>query len=307
MQSNVRRISYVIPKNFTGKYLKDFLISIGYSNDLIKYLKQTVNLDAFHLLSYNEKITIDIIETEKSDNIIPNPLLPIDILYEDEDILIVNKPANMPTHPSQGNYENTLANAVVNYMNSESFVYRPITRLDKDTSGVLLIAKNRLSASVLSTMIKNNVLKRSYIGIVSGNIYEILTPHRSLNIDGISNAVHVDAIIDIPIKREDDSTIKRTISPDGENAITKIVALKYYKDKNISLCKFNLLTGRTHQIRVHMSHIGFPIIGDFLYNPDFRYINRQALHSNEIILLHPTNYKLLRIKSKMPDDFKKII
>ena len=307
MQSNIRKVSYAIPNNFVGKYLKDFLSSIGYSNDLIRHLKQTVNLDAFHLLSKNEKIEIDIVETEKSENIIPNSLLPLDILYEDEDLLIVNKPANMPIHPSQGNYENTLGNAVVNYINSEYFVYRPITRLDKDTSGVCIIAKNRLSASVMSSMMKSNVIKRSYLGLVSGNIFKIITPNRDLEIDGLSQIVNVDAIIDIPIKREDTSTIKRIIATDGEKATTKLSPLKYIKDKNISLCKFNLLTGRTHQIRVHMAHIGFPIIGDFLYNPDYTYINRQALHSNEVILMHPIKYNLLRIKSKIPNDILNLI
>ena len=307
MQSNIRKISYVTPSKFAGKYLKDFLFSLGYSNDLIRHLKQTVNLDAFHLLSNNERIEIDIVETEKSENIVPNPLLPLDILYEDEDLLIVNKPANMPIHPSQGNYENTLGNAVVNYINSEYFVYRPITRLDKDTSGVCIIAKNRLSASIIASMMKSNVIKRSYLGLVSGNIFKIVTPKRDLEIDGLSQIVNIDAVIDIPIKREADSTIKRTVAEDGEKAITKLSAIKYIKDKNISLCKFNLLTGRTHQIRVHMAHIGFPIIGDFLYNPDYTYINRQALHSNEVILMHPINYNLIRVKSKIPDDFLKLI
>ena len=307
MENNVRRINYIIPDEFAGKYLKDFLVSLGYSSDLIKHLKNTVNLDAFHLLSRGERVTIDIIETENSDNIVPNQYLPLDILFEDEDILVVDKPANMPIHPSQGNYDNTLGNAVAYHFRDKPFVYRPITRLDKDTSGVCIIAKNRLAASVLSTMIQTNTLKRSYIGIVNGNIYDIVNITEGIkHINRLNDIMHLDFIIDIPIKREEDSTIKRVADPNGEKAVTKVIVMNYYDDKDITLCKFRLYTGRTHQIRVHMSHIGHPIIGDFLYNPDYRLIKRQALHSSELQVIHPTTHKLLRIVSKLPADMKEL-
>ena len=308
MDNNIRRVNYIVPPEFGGKYLKDFLVALGYSSDLIKHLKKTVNLDAFHLLSPGEHLTIDIIETEQSENIIKNPYLPLNILFEDEDVLVVDKPANMPTHPSQGNYENTLANAVANYYNEKNFIYRPITRLDKDTSGVCIIAKNKLSASILSSMVQTNSLKRNYIGIVSGNIFNIanISPRIS-EIKELNNLIHLDFIIDMPIKREEDSTIKRKIAPDGEKAVTKVIVLKYIEELNLTLCKFKLFTGRTHQIRVHMSHIGFPIIGDFLYNPDYTYIKRQALHSSELQFLHPITHKFMRIVSKMPEDLKIIL
>lgn len=308
MQNNIRRINYIIPPEFSGKYLKDFLMSLGYSSDLIKHLKNTVKLDAFHLLSEGEQVTIDIIENENSDNIVPNKYLPLDILFEDDDILVVDKPANMPIHPSQGNYDNTLANAVAHHYIDRPFVYRPITRLDKDTSGVCIIAKNKLSASVLSSMIQTNTLKRSYIGLVDGNIFNIVNISDGIKaIKELHDIIKLDFIIDVPIKREDDSTIKRMTSPDGERAVTNVFALKYYEDKNISLCKFRLFTGRTHQIRVHMKHIGHPIIGDFLYNPDYRLINRQALHSSELQVIHPTTHKLIRLVSKMPKDMMDIM
>lgn len=308
MQNNIRRINYIIPPEFSGKYLKDFLMSLGYSSDLIKHLKNTVKLDAFHLLSEGEHVTIDIIENENSDNIVPNKYLPLDILFEDDDILVVDKPANMPIHPSQGNYDNTLANAVAHHYIDRPFVYRPITRLDKDTSGVCIIAKNKLSASVLSSMIQSNTLKRSYIGLVDGNIFNIVNITDGIKaIKELHDIMKLDFIIDVPIKREDDSTIKRMTAPDGERAVTNVFALKYYEDKNISLCKFRLFTGRTHQIRVHMKHIGHPIIGDFLYNPDYRLINRQALHSSELQVIHPTTHKLIRLVSKMPKDMMDIM
>ena len=307
-KNSIRRIIYNIPESFAGKYLKDFLSSLGYSSDLIKYLKQTVGLDAFHILSFKEQITVDIIETEDSENIVPNNTLTLDILYEDADILIINKPSDMPTHPSQGNYENTLGNAVMAHYTDRYFVYRPITRLDRDTSGVCLIAKNRLSASVLSKMMTENLIRRTYIGIVKGNIYKALTTNTSFtdlkNLDSIMN---IDLVVDLPIKREENSTIKRVIAPDGEKAVTKITALKYIENYDLSVCKFYLFTGRTHQIRVHMNQIGFPIIGDFLYNPDYSYIKRQALHSNEIILNHPITSQLLRVHSKIPTDMNNIL
>ena len=304
---NVRTITYKIPPSFDGKYLKDFLLTIGYSMELIKHLKQTTNIDAFKLLKAGENITINIIEDEKSD-IKPNKDLKFDILYEDIDMIIVNKPSDMPIHPSQGNYDNTLGNALTAYFQGQNFVYRHITRLDRDTTGVCLIAKNKLSAAIFQTMMKNNLIKRSYIGVVQGNIYNTLyTVDKLKQIDMIENTTNLEIVIEKPIVREDDSTIKRTISNQGEYALTKVHALNYNKLTNTSVCKFILLTGRTHQIRVHMKHLGFPIIGDFLYNPDYSLIKRQALHSNEIILNHPITHNLMRVVSKLPLDMKNIM
>lgn len=157
-------------------------------------------------------------------------------------------------------------------------------------------------------MIQSNTLKRSYIGLVDGNIFNIVNITDGIKaIKELHDIMKLDFIIDVPIKREDDFTIKRMTAPDGERAVTNVFALKYYEDKNISLCKFRLFTGRTHQIRVHMKHIGHPIIGDFLYNPDYRLINRQALHSSELQVIHPTTHKLIRLVSKMPKDMMDIM
>ena len=117
----------------------------------------------------------------------------------------------------------------------------------------------------------------------------------------------LEIVVDSPIKRVDDSTIERCVAVDGEVAITKIFALKFIDKLDVSLCKFILLTGRTHQIRVHMKHIGFPIIGDFLYNPDYSLINRQALHSNELLMNHPITHEMMRFDAKIPDDINEII
>lgn len=307
MKDNIRKLLYIVPKSFNGKYLKDFLSFQGFSQELIKHLKQTLGIDMFKILSTNEEIKIEIIEDEKSD-IKPNDKLIYEILYEDNDMIIVNKPADMPIHPSQGNYENTLGNALAAHFIDTNFVYRPITRLDRDTSGVCLIAKNKFSASIFADQISKNLIKRTYLGITKGNIYNALNINPNLKgLSGLENLADLELIIDTPIKRVDDSTIERCVSPDGEKAITKVYAMRYIEKYDVSLCKFILYTGRTHQIRVHMRHIGFPIIGDFLYNPDYTLIKRQALHSNELILTHPITHEMMRFYAKIPDDMNNII
>lgn len=307
MEENIRKLIYYVPKQFEGKTLHDFLSSQGYSEELIKHLKITTNMDMLHILKTNEELKINIIETEKSD-IEPNANLKYSILFEDQDMIIINKPADMPIHPSQGNHNNTLGNALAYYYKNKNFVYRPITRLDRDTSGVCLVALNRYSASFFAGAISKNLIKRTYLGLVKGNIYNTLKINP--NLKSFTNLEHLstmELIINIPIKRKDDSTIERITSRDGEQAITKIYALKYIEKYDISLCKFILYTGRTHQIRVHMRHVGFPIIGDFLYNPDYTLIKRQALHSNELLLTHPISRELIRFVAPMQDDMKSLI
>ncbi len=307
MSNYVRKLLYITPKTFDGKYLKDFLSAEGFSQDLIKHIKMTQGLDMFHILSANEEIKIDIIEDENSD-IEPNPNLKYEIMYEDEDMIVVNKPADMPIHPSQGNHNNTLGNALAAHFNDKNFVYRPITRLDRDTSGVCLIAKNKFSASVFSNHISKNIIKRTYLGLCKGNVFNTLKIMPGLNdFKKLEHMADVEVIITSPIKRKNESTIERQVAIDGENAITKVYPLKYFENYDITLCKFLLFTGRTHQIRVHMRHIGFPIIGDFLYNPDYSLISRQALHSNEMILTHPISKKMMRFDAKIPDDINLLI
>lgn len=274
----------------------DYLTRLGYGSSLLKRLKHTDNSVLIndkpallkHRLSCSEKLTITICE-EGSDNIVSTSI-PIDIIYEDEDILVVNKGPNMPVHPSMDHYTDTLGNAVSYYFEKkgESIVYRALTRLDRDTSGLVLIAKNIYSAGLLSKMISDNQIKKTYIALVHG---ALPSPNDTVN---------------APIARKDGSIIERCVDFEkGATAITHYKVLKYFGEYDVSLLELTLDTGRTHQIRVHMKHINHPLIGDFLYNPDYEYINRQALHCRTMSFIHPIKKEPLNLEAPYPSDFIK--
>ena len=213
--------------------------------------------------------------------------IPVSPLYEDEDILVLNKPADMPVHPSAGNYENTLANGVAWYykQQGENFVYRCINRLDRDTTGVLVLAKNPLSGALLSAQMKQRQIRRTYLALTDG-----IPPENGT--------------VSAPIARMDDSVITREVNWEhGETAVTHYERLAV--SNGYSLVELHLDTGRTHQIRVHMKYIGCPLPGDFLYHPVFDRISRQALHSFQLEFCHPITKKTLRFLAPVPEDFQK--
>ncbi|MCD7745515.1 MAG: RluA family pseudouridine synthase [Lachnospiraceae bacterium] len=237
-----------------------------------------------------DAITIHLVETEPSEQILPVPL-PLQIVYEDEDILIADKPCDMPVHPSAGNYENTLANAVMYYYTSRNipFAFRCVTRLDRDTTGLVLIAKNSLSGAILSDMAARRQIHREYLAITEGMLPEAGT-------------------IRAPIARQEGSPLMRCIDEvRGERAVTHYRRLCAYTGPYcFSLASIRLETGRTHQIRVHMKSIGHPLPGDFLYNPDSvcALTPRQMLHSHRISFVHPITGKELTFESEMPKDMQ---
>lgn len=191
----------------------------------------------------------------------------------------------MPVHPSIGNYDNTLANGVAWYFKEKGqhFVYRCINRLDRDTTGALILAKNPYSAAVLSAQMKQRQIRRTYLAIVQG-----IAPEQGT--------------IDAPIGRVADSTIERQVDfANGENAVTHYARLATYH--SYSLIELHLETGRTHQIRVHMKYIGHPLPGDFLYNPDYRIIKRQPLHSFQLEFAHPVTGENMCMTAPVPEDF----
>ncbi len=288
-----RIIEYKIANQYEGQTIGAFFNQMGFSHPIVVNLKRTtegilVNGSwerVTYQLKKNDILRLFIEEATSSEAIHPVPF-PLDIIYEDQDIILVNKPANMPIHPSLNNYENTLANALTSYYEKEDspFVFRCLNRLDRDTTGLTIIAKNPLSAAVLSRDMKNRKIRRTYYALVEGCPPE-------------------NGTVDAPIGRTSDSLITREVNfQTGQQAVTHYERLTSVN--NYSLLKINLETGRTHQIRVHMKYIGHPLPGDFIYNPNFSMIERQALHAGELDFLHPITKQALHFIAPLPDDMQ---
>ena len=256
-------LTYTIQEEQEGMLLLDFLRSEGFSRGILSSMKPDKNAIQLNgirgfgksVLHAKDQIRIHIPETDSNDHILPVKM-DLHILYEDEDILVVNKAADMPVHPSVGNYDNTLANGVAWYFKEkgQSFVYRCINRLDRDTTGALILAKNPYSAAVLSTQMKQRQIRRTYLALTDG-----IPPERGT--------------ISAPVARMDASVITREVNFErGEAAVTHYERLAV--SNGYALVELHLDTGRTHQIRVHMKYIGCPLPGDFLYHPVFDRIAR---------------------------------
>lgn len=277
--------------------LSDYLKKeVGLSSTLIKKAKRiengiTVNGEPRFTNSFVKSgDTVEVIiqtENEKSENI-PLCDIPLDIVFEDEYLLIINKDGKIPTHPSLNNYSASVAGAILNYYKNrgENFVFRPVNRLDKGTSGLMVIAKNPHIHEAFKRKLHSAEFKREYLALVKGIITEKGT-------------------IDKPIYRQDGSIIKRTVDIRGVRAITHYEVIENYSDK--TLLKLQLETGRTHQIRVHLSYIGHPIYGDFLYSTEEKDISRPALHSFRLSFTHPVTNKKMNFEAPLKEDILKII
>ena len=218
----------------------------------------------------------------------------INIVYEDDDLIVVDKPSGLVVHPGSGNYDNTLVNGLMHYTNSLSDINgeeRPgiVHRIDKDTSGLLVIAKNNKSHAILSEYFKNHDnIKREYIALICGNF-----PHDS-------------ATIDAPIGRDPKDRKKMTVTDkNAKEAVTHLKVLKKYKD--YTLVSLVLETGRTHQIRVHMNYIGYPIYNDPVYNTKKSTEFGQFLHSHKMDFIHPITNKEMHFESPLPEEFQTFI
>ena len=277
----MEKITFFADADITEMRMSDYLKRrLGFSSSLITKVKfggvslngNTVTMRA--TVKPGDTVTVSLPD-EESENIEPIDL-PLDILYEDEHILAVNKPSNMPTHPSRGNHLPTLANAVRAYLGSP-FVFRAINRLDRGTGGIVIIAKNSYSAAKLGRAMKERRIHKKYIALVSG------IPENK------------EGRIDAPIAREVEGNIKRVVRDDGKRAITDYRVIET-KDKKDSVCEIILHTGRTHQIRVHMAYIGHPLVGDFLYGVKDE--SGYSLTCSEITLPHPLTNTPLTINIK---------
>ena len=283
-QSNQRISSFLMERGFSAKNLKDL------KKQERSILRNGVWAYVNEVLNAGDVLEVMVKEPESSGNIVP-VLLPLDIVYEDEDILIVNKPGNMPTHPSQNHYEDTLANAVMYYYagTDEDFVFRCLNRLDRETSGLTLIAKNMISGAMLSRMIREREIEKEYIALVEGMI-----PERGT--------------VDKPIGRVEGSTIERRVDErNGESAVTHYTRMNYDEERNVSTVRLWLESGRTHQIRVHMAFIGHPLLGDGIYNPSNHQTKRQALHCARLAFLHPVTKKQMVFEQIPPEDMSLFI
>lgn len=278
-EKNIRDvlINYFHFSNKVCHYLKvNNLINLNNSKKII-YLDKNVNM--------GDKISIDLDFEENNSNIVSKNM-PLDILYEDDYIIAINKPPFVPVHPSLEHFEDSLSNGVKFYFDSINLKrkIRPINRLDKNTSGIVLFAKFPFIQYSLTQYYKE------YKAIVCGKIEN-------------------DGVIDKAIARKDGSIIERCISENGKRAITEYKVIKNISidNKDYTLLKCILHTGRTHQVRVHFSSIGHSILGDSLYGTKSDLINRQALHASKIVFMHPITNEKIEISCLIPDDMKKII
>ncbi len=293
---------YIVSQEEKGKRLDTYISSVD--TDITRTSAQRLIEDGNILVNgKNAKVSYKIQENDKILVEIPEPKqielkaqnIPIEIIYEDSDIIVVNKPKGMVVHPANGNPDGTLVNAIMaickDSLSGIGGEIRPgiVHRIDKDTSGLLIVAKNDNAHVKMSEQIKNHEVKKTYIALVRGVFKEN------------------EATIDMPIGRSTSDRKKMAVNKNGKNAITHIKVLKRF-DK-YTLLKVNIETGRTHQIRVHLSHIGYPIVGDYTYSNgknEFDVIG-QCLHAQKLEFKHPITQKDMCLEAELPQYFKDIL
>ena len=265
---------------------------------LIKDGKVKVNGKVITKTSYKTKIddNIDVVDDIREEiDVVPQDI-PLNIIYEDDDILIIDKERGMVVHPANGHNDNTLVNAIMFHckdrLSTINGVIRPgiVHRIDKDTSGILCICKNDISHNFIQEQFKEHTNTRKYKAIVKGNLKEKI------------------GIIEQPIGRDKNNRLRFAVDKNGKNAITKYKVIESFVGFDFIECE--LLTGRTHQIRVHMKYLGHPLLGDSLYgghDKNFKYIDGQVLHAYYLDFIHPTTKKKVAFKSELPIYFENIL
>ena len=279
--------------------IKDFLLSNNISSKAISTLKKQVDgilvngkvQFTNYKLQPNDILSINLDENNDYENIIATKM-DLDILYEDDDIVIVNKSADITVHPSKKYFTNSLVNGLTYYYQNKNMDVKLhcITRLDKETSGCVLFAKNRIAANCLSNMVKQKEISKTYLSLASGKV----------------SKQHF--LISAPISRISKGNILRCVDfQTGKEALTECFLLGYYPSNDISLLKCLLHTGRTHQIRVHLQYINHPIVSDSLYNKSCNLLLRQGLHCYNIRFIHPISHQLIDVTSQLPADLKQVL
>lgn len=279
----IELMNITIPSKWNNLIIKEILLDqFDFSRKSLSKIKHNDGIFLNNISVYVNAIvkTGDLLQIytkeETSEGIIPQAI-PINIVYEDDDIVVINKPAGIVVHPTRNHYTETIANGLMYYWQEKGqrYRFRPVHRLDKDTSGLFVIAKNQYSHHKLALQIEKRTLKRTYNAIVHGRIK------------------HSEFTIDAPILKDPDHSVKRLIdkdNPASKNALTYCKNLVSTED--YSLGELQLATGRTHQIRIHMSYINHPLVGDDLYGGEINHIlKRQALHASKLEFYHPISGK----------------
>lgn len=243
------------------------------------------------IIRENDVLEINCEDITDSEKLVPSSILP-DVIYEDDGIIAINKPPFMPTHQSQGHFYDTLANSLAHYFSLQGrpFVFRSVNRLDRNTSGIVLVAKDRLASSKLSNQMKENKISKSYIAILEGKL-----PQSKGKIETY-------------IRRREQSIIVREVCEECDDAKIAITEYEVIASNNgLSLVLATPITGRTHQLRVHFAHLGAQILGDDLYGNPSTLINRHALHAYKLCFFNPQNDKKNELFAPLPNDMAKII
>ncbi len=289
-------MQFFVEAGADGKLLRNFLRERGVSATLLAKLKRReggilqngVPVTVRAVLREGDRITLGVEDREESPHVLPRDL-PVEILLHTADFTVANKPCNMPTHPSHGHHEDTLANALAYRFSTENAPFRPrfVNRLDRNTTGVVLVANHALSAVSLYRAMAAGEIQKSYLALVHGRVTDACR-------------------VETGIRRQEGSTMLREVCSPDEGALSVTDVNVIYQSDDVSLVKLTPLTGRTHQLRVHMAHLGHPLLGDELYGiPDD--FPRHALHACTLAFPAPQTGERVLVRAPLPEDMRERI
>ena len=291
----------VIDEKYDGLSVKEYLFRVlGFSVasvKRVKYREGGIAVNGEHvtvrrILRTGDVLSLAVEDTEGDENEYTVPVdIPIDVVYEDEFVTVVNKPPFMPAHPSLGHKDDTVANALAFRYRGKPYVFRPVNRLDRDTSGLMLVARDKVAAGKLYLSMRRGEIKKAYLAVLEGKI----TPGTGR--------------IETYMCREGDSIVKRRVcdetAPGAKFAVTDYETVG--SRPGLTLARAVPVTGRTHQLRVHFASVGHPIVGDTMYGTESDRIFRQALHAYELSFPHPLDGRTISLEAALPDDIKKLL
>ena len=295
---NIRRLELKITPELAGikvdTLLKRHMELSGTVVRRIKWLNDGILVDGVRVNTRfqpaeGQVLSVRLSDPERRSGIVPTPG-PLDIVYEDGDILVLNKAPGVPVHPGPGHYDDTLGNYIIAHYDETGVEadFHPVHRLDRGTSGLMALAKHPHAQEVMKNQLHTGDFQRTYLAVCEG------VPEPA------------SGVVDAPLGPKPDSLVEQMVREDGKPARTHYQVLSVHGDR--ALLKLRLETGRTHQIRVHMAHLGHPLTGDFLYGrEDRKLISRPALHSAELTLKHPISRQIMTFSAPLPGDMEELI